>query len=112
MVEDNDIWTAIIDVTTTAGTVTDSLDILEMILDYDNLFSICLWSLVDGVKRISDNEYPDYAQMFVLKLEKGNVEQINILCENMRKLARTSEEEIVRKRARNLFKEFFRKTLG
>lgn len=63
--------------------------------------------LIDGVKRLSDNQYTDYPEMFIPKLKKGSVEQKNIVCENMRKLARTSREEIVRKRARNLFKEFF-----
>jgi hypothetical protein len=86
----------------------DLLNVLEMILDYDNLFSICLWSLIDGVKRLSNNQYTGYPEIFISKLNKGSVEQKNIVCENMRNVARTSGEQIVRERARNLFKEFFR----
>jgi hypothetical protein len=90
----------------------DFLQVLEIILDYNSLFDTCLLGLVDGIKIISyDNEYSAYIQKFVLRLEKGNKEQVRNLCEKMRMLARTSSDANVRKRALDLFNFFNRKTV-
>lgn len=90
----------------------DSLDVLEIILDYDNLFNICLGGLIDGIKSIRDDrEYGDYIQKFVLRLERGNREQIHVLCEKMRIIAKTNQETLVKKRALSLFNFFHKKTL-
>ena len=88
----------------------DSLDILEIILDYDNLFNFCTWSLIDGIKNIkNDIEYSDYGQRFVIRLELGNRGQILTLCEKMRMLAKTSQDKFVRRRALDLFNAFYKK---
>lgn len=90
----------------------DSLNLLEIILDYDNLFNICLWSLLDGIKSITnDNEYSDYIQRLVVRLENGKQEQIITLCEKMRMLAKTSQDGLVRKRALYMFNFFHKKAL-
>jgi hypothetical protein len=91
----------------------DSLEVLEIILDYDSLFNICLLGLIDGIKIVSnENEYSNYIQKFVLRLEKGSKDQIRILCEKMRMLAGTSQEGYVRNRALQVFNEFHKKTLS
>lgn len=90
----------------------DSLEVLEIILDYNSLFDICVLGLIDGIKIISNNnEYSNYIQKFILRLEKGNSEQVRNLCEKMRMLARTSQDANVRKRALELFNHFHKKTL-
>ena len=88
------------------------LDVLEIILNYDNLFNICLWGLIDGVKSIKeDSEYSNYIQRFVYRLEKGNRKDILNLCEKIRMLAKANQDSSVRKRALELFNYFHKKGL-
>jgi hypothetical protein len=90
----------------------DSLTVLEIIVDYDILFNVCLLGLIDAIKNISnDNEYSDYIQKFVFRLEKGHRMQIGILCEKMRNLAKESDDATVRKRALNIFNYYHKKSL-
>lgn len=90
----------------------DSLSVLEIIVDYDILFNVCLLGLIDAIKNISnDNEYSDYIQKFVFRLEKGDRKQIGILCEKMRNLAKESDDVTVRKRALNIFNLYHKKSL-
>jgi len=88
----------------------DSLDILEAILDSNQLFDIYIMGLTDGMEKIeNDNEYTDYIRKFILRLEKGNRDQILMLLDQMRMLAR-SKDILVRKRALQIF-EYFHKRL-
>jgi TIR domain len=90
----------------------DSLCVLDIIVDYDILFNVCLLGLIDAIKNISnDNEYSDYIQKFVFRLEKGDREQIGILCGKMRNLAKESDDVTIRKRALVIFKHFHEKSL-
>jgi TIR domain-containing protein len=90
----------------------DSLQVLEIILDYDSLFEICLLGLIDGIQLVSnDNESSNYNEKFVLRLERGSKEQISKLCEKLRTLAKTSSDAKVRKKALDLFNHFNKKTV-
>jgi len=85
----------------------DSLNTLEIILDYDSLFDMCLAGLIHGMTKVVDeNEYVNYVRKFHYRLEKGNVKQKNNLCEQMKKLARTTKEQYKRKRALDIFSDF------
>lgn len=87
----------------------DSLNALEMILDYDSLFDICLAGLIDGIIQVkNDSEYSNYVSKFYYRLEKGNAKQKNILCEQMKKLVKRNQEQYVRKRALDIFSDFIK----
>lgn len=85
----------------------DSLNVLEMIMDYDSLFDICLAGLIDGIIQVKvNNEYSSYVSKFYYRLEKGNARQKDTLCEQMKKLVKRSKEQYVRNRALNVFSDF------
>jgi hypothetical protein len=90
----------------------DSLNTLEIILDYDSLFDICVVGLIHGMTKVVDeNEYVNYVRKFHYRLEKGNNKQKNSPCEQMKKLARTTKEQYIRERALEIFRYFNKQLL-
>lgn len=90
----------------------DSLSVLEIIVDYDILFNVCLLGLIDAIKTITnENEYSDYIHKFVFRLDKGDRKQLGILREKMRNLAKESDDATVRKRALDIFNYYNKKSL-
>jgi hypothetical protein len=86
----------------------DSMDILEVILDSNETYDICIGGLIDGMKNVKDNnKLTDYIQKFILRLEKGNREQLLKLEDQMKILVR-SEDALLRKRALEMFNYFQR----
>ena len=62
----------------------DSMDILEVILDSDQVYDICIGGLIDGMKNIKGNEYTDYISKFRTRLENGNRGQLLKLLESIK----------------------------
>jgi TIR domain len=84
----------------------DSLGILEVILDPDQVYDICIGGLIDGIKKIrNDNEYTNYIQKFIIRLEKGNRHQILKLLGQIRILG-SSRDIILNDRATKIFDYF------
>ena len=76
------------------------------------LFDICVVGLIHGMTKVVDeNEYVNYVRKFHYRLEKGNNKQKNSLCEQMKKLDRTTKEQYIRERALEIFRYFNKQLL-
>jgi hypothetical protein len=92
----------------------DAFEILKIIMEPEDLFNIAVEGLIIAIKEkdISVNEYSNHIQKFVLTLEKGNRLQIKELVIQMKRLIKNSpNEEIIRKRALEIVKNFHKKAL-
>ena len=85
----------------------DSMDILEVILNADQVYDICIGGLIDGIKNVKDNEYTNYISKFRIRLEKGNRGQILKLLDQLKILGK-NEDITLRKRALEMFHYFHR----
>jgi hypothetical protein len=86
----------------------DSMNILEVMLDWEQVYDICIGGLIDGMKNMrNNNEYTDYIRKFIIRLEKGNWEQLLKLEDQMKTLGR-SEDVLLRTRALEMFRYFNR----
>jgi hypothetical protein len=85
----------------------DSMDILEVILDSNQVYDICIEGLIEGMKKVNDNEYTDYISKFRRRLEKGDRKQIRMLLDRLRILGGSGDIRL-RKRAKEMF-EYFHK---
>lgn len=90
-----------------------SFSILNILLDYDDLFLICLGNVIDSIQSIDDQDlYLKNIRMFIDVMEKGNKNQTQIFCNELEKVM--GNPNIIREkrqRARYLFDAYHKKSI-
>lgn len=81
----------------------DALDVLEVILDSDVFFHICILVLLQSMEDITNNEdYSNYIQFFFRKIEiYKSKEKIGLLISRLEKLIETTSNDYTKSRAKN-----------